>query len=323
MIILLGAILALGGNFLWRSRPILTIRPHGGRPVNGLAFSPDCSLLATIGDHGQFSLWEVPTGREKHTFPVHSAAGTCVAFLPNGDTLITGGLDGRIAFWDLQTGQETGSVFHYWAHGVAVSPDSRLVATVGADGWLKVWDIATRKECLNFNVPRTPLCSVAYAPDGKHLAAGDADDIVHLLDAENGRQVATINTDPGGVNLGLTFSPDGKLLAVEGPGRAIQLIDVATGQPALQFPPAHSCGISCMAFSNDGKLLASSSGTPRRAGEVIVWDAERAKELIKLRGHDEGYTAVCFSRNGKYLATASRDGTVDLWELGRLLPAGR
>jgi WD40 repeat protein len=331
-LVLLTTTLAYGVIYLWRPHPVLTLRPHGGRPVTGLAFSPDCTLLATAGEDYRLAIWKVPSGQEKLAFTAHHGFVTCVAFAPNGDTLFSGGEDGRIASWDPRTGQELefGKAGQA-VRAIAVSPDSRRIASAGNDGWLRVWDIATREECLRFSVPRTPLCSIAYAPDGKHLAIGDLAETVHLLEADSGRLVTSVTRNRVGLNVGIAFSPDGKLLALEGPrpggllGGAIQLLDAATGQPVLHFPPAHSSGVSCLAFSNDGKWLASGSGGPRSgwAGEVIVWDAEHAKQLATLHGHDDGPTAVAFTRTGKYLATASRDGTVNLWDLDRVIPPSR
>jgi WD40 repeat protein len=317
--VLLLAVIAYGMHYLRLPRPVLTLRPHGGQPVTGLAFSPDCTLLATSGRDCRIGIWEVPSGRQKLAFTAHHGWSECVAFAPNGELLVSAGDDARVAFWDPQTGRELGNVVHAFT-AIAVSPDSKRVATGGSDGWLRVWDIATSKELHGFQVDTTPVLSVAYSPDGKQLAAGDFMDIVHLLDAESGRQIASVTSHRTALSTGLAFSPDGKWLAADGPEKAIQLVDTATGQVARQFPRAHSFGITCMAFSNDGKYLASASGGPTQTGELIIWDVARAKELITLRGHDQVITAIAFSRTGKYLATASWDGTAKLWDMDQLVP---
>jgi WD40 repeat protein len=77
-------------------------------------------------------------------------------------------------------------------------------------------------------------------------------------------------------------------------------------------------------FSPDGKRLASASGNRRAnafgvwheqttrtpGGEVKVWDAQTGKEILTLLGHTEGVTCLCFSPDGKRLASGSRDKTV-------------
>src|SRR5262249_48843358 len=59
---------------------------------------------------------------------------------------------------------------------VAYAPDSQFLASASYDGTVKVWDTATGCECLSFRRPslarfRALLC-VAFAPDGRSLAAG-------------------------------------------------------------------------------------------------------------------------------------------------------
>ena len=50
---------------------------------------------------------------------------------------------------------------------------------------------------------------------------------------------------------------------------------------------------------------------------VTIWDVDRGQEVLTLRGHTKGITSVCFSPDGNYLASASDDGTVKVWEAGK------
>lgn len=46
-----------------------------------------------------------------------------------------------------------------------------------------------------------------------------------------------------------------------------------------------------------------------------VWDAETGEELLILRGHSNGVSGVADSPDGKRLATASADGTVQVYAI--------
>jgi hypothetical protein len=49
-------------------------------------------------------------------------------------------------------------------------------------------------------------------------------------------------------------------------------------------------------------------------GTAKVWDTAIGRELLTLKGHTSGVSAVSWSPNGKRLATGSVDGTAKVWE---------
>jgi hypothetical protein len=45
-----------------------------------------------------------------------------------------------------------------------------------------------------------------------------------------------------------------------------------------------------------------------------VWEAASGRELLRLKGHMNGVSSVCWSPDGRRLATVSGDGTTKVWE---------
>jgi WD40 repeat protein len=71
------------------------LRGHTG-PVNNVAASPDCTLIATAGFDGVAKLWDAETGDELMTFFGHDRIVHTVAFSPDGRFLATASGDGTV-----------------------------------------------------------------------------------------------------------------------------------------------------------------------------------------------------------------------------------
>src|SRR5262249_14158670 len=99
------------------------------------------------------------------------------------------------------------------------------------------WDSGTAKQLWEFTPekPEQTIEAVAFAPDGKTLAAGARDGKVKLLDPATGKQTAALHDGTGAVTF-LDWSADGKRLAAtqQGAKRMNRVVvwNVATGKVA-------------------------------------------------------------------------------------------
>lgn len=119
--------------------------------------------------------------------------------------------------------------------------------------------------------------TVAFSPDGKTLASGDAGGTVQLWDAVTRQPVGLplISGQAGGVG-SVPFSPDGKTLAVGNADGTVQLWDVAIRQRIGGTFTGHGSIVNSVAFSPDGKTLASGSEDQ----SVRLWNVAKPSQNL-------------------------------------------
>jgi len=72
----------------------------------------------------------------------------------------------------------------------------------------------------------------------------------------------------------------------------------------------HENAVVSAAFSPDGKRIVSGSSD----GDLKVWDAATAADILSLRGHEDVVFCVAFSPDGKRMASGSFDRRVKVWD---------
>ncbi|HWE39020.1 MAG TPA: c-type cytochrome domain-containing protein [Isosphaeraceae bacterium] len=157
-----------------------------------------------------------------------------------------------------------------------------------------------------------PIVAVAFAPDGKAIAAGQGGKLL-LFDAGTNRLVHMFEGHLGAINA-VRFTTDGKRVVAAGgrPGMfgAITAWDLATKARTLQLR-GHADAILAADLAPDGKTLATASYDRL----VKLWDLDAGKELRTLKEHTDAVYAVAFAPDGKTLVSASGDRTAKVWDV--------
>jgi WD40 repeat protein/tRNA A-37 threonylcarbamoyl transferase component Bud32 len=254
-------------------------------------------------------------GDQIHTLRANVGKALAAAFSPDATLIAAGGDEGTIRVWDALTYREVKTMR---AHAGAVtaicfSPDGRWLASAGADRTVKLWQIGawdhSTLEFLRRGSGDGRSSSIAFSPDSRWLASEDGS-VVDLWDLATGDRHVTLGGHFSRVTA-VAFAPDGKMLASGSVDETVRLWKVPSGEP--QGKLAGTPGVPyALAFSPDGSTVATGSDDVR----VMLWDVDSRTRKRTLEGHVASIVGLAFSpRNGRWLASASHDSTIQVWDL--------
>ena len=149
--------------------------------------------------------------------------------------------------------------------------------------------------------------SIAYSPDGTHLAVGDDKGVLQVWDIATG-QVVLFCLGHSAAIQSVVYRPDGQQLASGSDDKTVKLWNPSTGK-CLRTLEGHENWVRSVVYSPDGQQLASGSDDDT----VKLWNPSTGKCLRTLEGHENSVLSVVYRPDGQQLASGSDDKTVKLW----------
>ena len=310
-------------------RPVLSI-PTPNHTAD-VVFSPDGNYLAATAAETAVQVWRLDKsesdGGHEVARLIHNGSDGSVramAFSPDGKHLSTIS-DGGLAYtWETSRrdavvsipGNESGRL-----RNIAFSEDGKHLLIAGSQG-VQRWE-ATTGQLSEFpleDLSRTPasMNGVALSRDGKYLAIGG--DIAQVWDLGTRRIIARPQLDERIKTA--TISPDGRYLASLSEDGTVKLFNFQTRRFALSLTAGNA---RLIALSPERQIFATANSDRtvriRRIPEGLVEAKEEGVEVARISLEGEA-SAMAFSRDGRYLATASGN-VAQVWETVTGVPVGR
>ncbi len=261
-------------------KEILPASGHQGG-VTQTAVSPDGKVLTSYGADGNIRRWELATGKELGRFSV--PAGTASVALSRDGQLAAGSSGNVVRLWDVALGKEIRAIqvpvaqqgfiavagFGGGGSGLALSPDSKLVAVRSFDQIVHVFETASGKEVRTLSEQQPNNAAngavvfigggnfgqaspMAISSDGALLAfsgaaapfaqagggvvmnPGQAGNVIRLWGLAPGGQLRKFDAQQRAL-LALTFTPDCRNLVSANADNTISLWEVLTGRECLNI----------------------------------------------------------------------------------------
>ena len=288
---------------------------HEPEHVSTISITADSSRIVTTGwaHPTKIKQWGMETGRCETTATAESFV-PCATLSSDGDLLFCGGFS-RSELYEIATGRKVQTFRGHsgYVSSVYLSPDSSWAITGGWDGTIRVWDVSTG-QCLHTlgkqveSGNRSTQTPAAMTADGRYLISRlgtyDLSTLSLVSTATNLTSLTTMHA--------YDLDPTGRYTLC-GRWSELSLWDTTTGNRVREFikSEANAPAVNTVAFSSDGKLCLS-GGTDRK---IRIWETRTGTCLHTLSGHKTSVEVAGFSRDGKWIVSGDKGGTLIRWAL--------
>ncbi|MDR1174301.1 MAG: WD40 repeat domain-containing protein [Treponema sp.] len=303
-------------------RELLSLGPMAAG-VFRLAFSPDSTRLALSYLDRTIRIWDLRAGRMLRTLTPHQFNGApalsmSLAWGPDGRRILSGGDDDTIKLLDAATGETLRTIPTGAGSALTVSysPDGKSILAGLQDKVIKLFDAESGREIRTFTGHTDMVWSAVFSTDGRRVYSGSDDKSIKVWNAATGQLVRTIhdNAHGGRVTVLLAASRKGKeyLLSSGANGRIGCWDPEKTGNEAVSsYIDFGSPVLSAVVwadtpefFDTPDALAGFANGKIKRSILGAIYE--------EFPNHAGAVNQMAYSPDGRWLASASSDGTLRL-----------
>ena len=283
--------------------------------INSLAWSPDSQRIASASADNTMQVWDAQNGANIHTFTGANGPVNAVAWSSKGSEVLFGGDDGNVWLLSMQDSGPAQSILgnidlvHTKALEWEPAASNGNFAVSASDGKIFLGNAESGKCSAVLNYQAGAITSVAYSPDGPHLATGSQDHTVVTWDTDTYKRVYIVYKGHTDAVTSVLWLPGSAYIASASADGTVQIWDATNGGQLVLYKK-HTASVNAIAISPDGSRLASASSDMT----VQIWSTFDGSPIMTYQGHDKAVTSVAWSPDGNYIASGSEDTTVRVWQ---------
>ncbi|MEX2188893.1 MAG: hypothetical protein WD875_18940 [Pirellulales bacterium] len=304
-----------------------------------LFFSPDAKRITVGIQSGKLTTLDAATGEVVLAVDTPDKRADRLQFSPGGKLLaISNRKDFAISLWDAANLESRGVLKGHkkYIAAMAFSPDGKLLVSCGSDHEAILWDTAKAAKVRSLDTGSRSAWGAAFSPDGRFVGVASNDTHVRVFVAESGEVLAKFAAYDGSAPQQLAISPNGEFVAFVGYTPVVSIYRIAKTAAAddlaeaskliAQLDDDHfavrqqaTVRLVRMGPPVEPLVTAAAAKAPsdeaRRRLAAVLANLRPPMPLRVLEGHRDRIDALVFSPDGNRIATASRDGSVRIWDV--------
>ena len=300
---------------------MLQLAQLGSGVIYDAVISPDGTWFAHATSLGA-DVFDASDGLPRYHFPSPAACRSAAA-CPDGTCLLLACDDRRLHVVAPARGEETATLWTSVGEGMPLAlqftDDSRVLLAwthgpyygYSDSSDIQAWSAMDWEKRAGLPLSSSRIYDVATDRTGAVVAVAVDEDQVLVFDLAKGERLGVFS---GRAPIDLT--PDGEILALNG-GSSVELWGVADGMQRrrIKIDDAH---VAVARFSPDGLLIAlgGTRWTGDSNGFVSLWSLQ-GELLQELVAHPSPVEDMTFSASGRWLASASEEGVIRVWDVTR------
>jgi WD40 repeat protein/energy-coupling factor transporter ATP-binding protein EcfA2 len=234
------------------------------------------------------------------------------------NTIYSVGSDGRIIQWKETNNQWKSEILvskkNYQYYSIDISPDGKWIAvgglaTIEKVNYVELYDLQDLKKVKRIEGFSVNIEDISFTPDSKGFYARDnAGRSIKFSDLTSVKEIIKPSTKINAI----TLHPNGTALAGAGDDGSVYLWDIQN-QYAEQEIKHVGDHVMSIAFSPNGEKIILGDNT----GVVKIINPTNHTIEHTLTGHSSSIEKIQFNHQRSFMATASKDKTVRLWNTSR------